>query len=258
MNIAMFFLSPLIRRFTPIFPNLSASVLGAIIAYKFSKEKIQKKFLNRLVLISILLQLLGLIFAYFENQGNFHFQDYKLGEFLFAFSGGILYILFFIYFFEVHATERVIKYSKFFRRLGIFTLSIWCLQWLIILPALLIQIIMNWISGTWTPFAESPLINNGLNIWQFSIALLFITAFYYGILVLWEKVDYIGTFEWMTVKLLSRSYKGAKTRLNMTQSLYNVESYVPEKINYYKWWQLTIVFLMFFGFAVINAIFYLI
>ncbi len=257
MNILVFFLSPFIRRFTPIFPNFSASALGAIIAYKFTKEGIAKKFINLLLLTSILLMLAGITFAYFESLGFSRIQSYNLGPFLQTFAGAILYIMFFIYFFEVRGTQRTIKYSKLWRRFGIFTLSIWCLQWLIILPACLVQVIINWITGTWTKFIDSPLINNGLNVWQFAIALIFITGFYYGILLLWEKIHYIGTFEWMTVKLISRSHQGAKNRLSMDQSLYNVEPYIPERIDMYKWWQLTIVFLMFIGFAVINAIFYL-
>lgn len=257
MNILFFFLTPFIRRFTPIFPNFSASAFGAIIAFRFSQEGIQKKFLSWLVLCSIIIMLAGITLAYVETLGYPRLQDYQLGAFLQTFSGAILYILFFIYFFEIRGTQRTIKYSKLWRRFGIFTLSIWCLQWLIILPAWLVQIILNWISGTWTKFSESPLINNGLNIWQFALALVFITGFYYGILLLWEKIHYIGTFEWMTVKLISGSHKGASNRLDMEQSFYYVESYVPERINMYKWWQLTLVFLMFIGFAIVNAIFYL-
>ncbi|MHA1454004.1 MAG: hypothetical protein ACTSRD_14180, partial [Promethearchaeota archaeon] len=113
MNILMFFLTPFIRRFTPIFPNFSASALGAIIAYNFAKEGIKKKFLNRLLLVSIILMLVGVIFAYFESQGFSRIQDYKLGPFLQTYSGAILYILFFIYFFEIRGTQRTIKYSKF-------------------------------------------------------------------------------------------------------------------------------------------------
>ncbi len=257
MNIAMFFLSPLVRRFTPIFPNFSASVLGALIAYKFTTEGIKKKFLNKLVYFSIFLQIMGIAFAYLESQGFSRIQDYKLGLFLQVCSGAILFILFFIYFFEIRGTQRTIKFSKFWRRFGIFTLSIWCLQWLIIFPAWLVQVILNWISGTWVQFSESPLINNGLNLWQFSLALVFIIGFYYGILLLWEKIHYIGSFEWMTIKLISASHKGAKNRLNMDLSLHAVESYIPERVSMYKWWQLILAFLLFIGFAVINAIFYL-
>ena len=110
---------------------------------------------------------------------------------------------------------------------------------------------------SWTKFIDSPLINNGLTVWQFTLAFIFIIGFYYGILVLWEKVHYVGSFEWITVKLISKSHSNAKNRLNMQESLYNVESYVPNKVNMYKWWQLTLIFLMFFGFAFIYAIFYL-
>jgi hypothetical protein len=258
MNLLMFIVIPYIKRFTPIFPNFSASALGAIIAFKFSQEGIQKKFLNRLVLCSILFMAIGAIFAHLEYIGIPYTQDYKLGAYLLTFAGAILYILFFIYFFEIRGTQRTIKYSKLWRRFGIFTLSIWCLQWLIIFPAWLVQVISNWISGTWTTLSDSPLINNGLNLWQFALALVFITCFYYGILWLWEKIHYIGTFEWMTVKLISRSHRSAKNRLNMEQSLHNVESYVPERINMYKWWQLVLIFFTYIGFAGINAFFYLI
>ncbi|MBN2155359.1 MAG: hypothetical protein JW776_04905 [Candidatus Lokiarchaeota archaeon] len=258
MNILLFFLNPFIRRHTPIFPNFSASALGAIMAYKFSQEGVKKKFINWMVLISIVLQLVGLGFAYFEYQGYQRIRDYNLGSFLFAYSGTILFILFFLYFFEVHGSKKVIAYSKFWRRLGIFTLTLWCTQWLIIFPAWLIQIIINWISGTWTDFVNSPLINNGLTMWQFLIALVFIIGFYHGILLLWEKIQYIGTFEWLTVKLISSTYGNAKNRLDMVQSLYNVESFIPERIKYYKSWQLTIGILLFCLFAVIHAMFYLI
>lgn len=257
MNILMFFLSPIVRRHTPIFPNFSASALGALIAYKFTKDGIKKTFLNWLVLGSSILQLVGLCFAYFELRGFSRIQDYNLGAFLFAYSGTILFILFFVYFFEVRGSNRIIKYSKFWRRLGIFTLTLWCIQWLVILPALLVQVIINWITGTWTKFMDSPLINNGLNIWQFLIALVFIIGFYYGILLLWEKIHYIGTFEWQTAQLISKFHGGAKNRLDMQESLYNVEAFITERVNLYKWWQLFLVFLMFFGFALIYAFFYL-
>jgi hypothetical protein len=258
MNILMFFISPFIRRFTPIFPYFSAYALGGIIAFKFSKEGIKKKFINLLVLYSIILQMVGLCFAYFESQGHVRIRDYNLGEFLFAFSGTILFILFFIYFFEVRGSAKVIKYSKFWRRLGIFTLTIWCLQWLIILPAWVVQVVINWISGSWTKFVDSPLINNGLKMWQFLIALNFIIGFYYVLLLLWEKIHYIGTFEWMTVQLISKSYDSAKNRLDMQKSLYDVESFIPDRVKMYKWWQITLVIFMFIGYAVIYAIFYLI
>ena len=81
----------------------------------------------------------------------------------------------------------------------------------------------------------------------FSITLVI----WHVLLWLWEKVGFKGSFEWITIKLMRISRKDAGERLNMSASLYKVESMVDNPQSY---WSLRTVIAMIIVFFVMATV----
>ncbi|MHA1342031.1 MAG: hypothetical protein ACTSRZ_07735 [Promethearchaeota archaeon] len=246
-NLGYFLLAPIFIRFTPILPNLSASFFGVWIALMIVDGKIIKKDLDSILYFSLILFLAGMVCGVLEIGVSYEFAD-----FLMPLAGSFLVMVMLLYFIEVRGKgEKFAKKTKFFRRFGIVTLTLWCLQWVAIFPLFILQSIVNAIIGQNVGFLEGPFYNGGLNGWELWGTLIFVFLFFHLILYLWGKVNFIGSFEWITAKLMSRERKDAAERLNLSSTLYNVESIITEGQEFYGRGTKISFFLIFFAFAVV-------
>ncbi len=98
--------------------------------------------------------------------------------------------------------------------------------------------------------------NNVLTGYQLCALLAVIFVMYAIIIRLWEFVNFKGSFEWFTTKLLARKRSDAGERLNLTSSLYNVELPITEEQGQHFYGKGIIVFfwVIFFLLAVIYLV----
>ncbi|MCP4760931.1 MAG: DUF1624 domain-containing protein [archaeon] len=252
INILYFILTPLVTRFTPIFPNLGIAIFGVIIGYNISEGKIEKKFLNKVIYGSIGLFIIGIIEGIIG-------EPYDLTDFLMASAGGLLLIVMLLYFVEVRGKGKKFaenKVSLLFRRFGFITLTIWCLQWVVIIPISIIQLILNLMSGLSTPILDGPFLNQGLNGWELWGLIFIVVPMYHLILWIWEKIEFKGSLEWITVKLLSKGRPDAEERLQLSKVLHDVEPFIEEEDgqNYYGRGIKIFLFILFSLYAIIYAV----
>ena len=220
LNILYVILAPLVIDFNPLFPNLTAMFLGTIIGLEISNGQSTKQFFNKIVLSTIPMMVLGVVFTFLD-------LGYGLGEFFTSTGGSILLLMIILYMIDMRGKgTKFAKYSKFFRRFGTMTLTLWCLQWLVVLPLRLMQVIVNAVTGTSVDFITGPFYNNGRTGWELLGTIAIVIGIYHLILWLWEKVGYVGSFEWVTVKLMSKQRANAAARLK--RGLKDVESIVEE------------------------------
>jgi len=66
-------------------------------------------------------------------------------------------------------------------------------------------------------------IDGKLNGYQLLLLLAIVVLFWYIIVKLWEKVEFKGSFEWLTIAILSKGREDAGDRLKIQEILYNPE-----------------------------------
>jgi hypothetical protein len=227
LNLLYVFLNPIFRRSTPFFPFATFSIIGTIIGCKISDGKISKSFLNKTFYSALILFGIGTIIVALKD-------FYGLGEMMMVTGGSIFLMMMLLYLVDVEGNgKKVADKTVFFRRFGLVTLTLWSLQWMISIPLLIINAIRNAIQGENIPFLQSDIYNHGLTGWEALGCMFVVIMMFYLILWGWEKANFKGSFEWLTTKALSGGRSTAGERLDMTQSLYQVESPVEKGEKYY-------------------------
>ncbi len=79
-------------------------------------------------------------------------------------------------------------------------------------PLYLIQFITGW-----------NVVSNGVNGYQLLLVLFLITLMWHFILWRWERVDFRYSFEWLMVRLMSKSKEDAGRRMKVQEVLYHPE-----------------------------------
>ncbi len=250
-NILVAFLVPLTTRFVPIFPNIIMSLVGLLFGMQISEGKVEKSALDELLKLSFFFYGIGFIIGILNA-----FMDvttYALEGFLMPSAGALLILV--LFFYLIDARGKGTKFAQkrlpqIIQRFSLMTLTIWSMQWITLLP----MNIFHWVTitraGTPMPFVEGPFYTRGLNGFQLCGYLVLILVFWYGILWLWGKADFRYSFEWITAKLMSGQRKDADKRLNLEESIYNLESLIEEKNEFYSKGQIAFLFILFilFGF----------
>ncbi len=255
-NVLYFFISPVFRSVNPLFPFAAFGVIGALIGSRISSGKIEKALANRWVIASVLAFVVGLG-LYFLKIADFqamlkvasgtlpyYFLDsvYYVGENLMVMGGALLAMLVLLYTVDVRGKVRgFAKYTVSIRRFGLVSLTVWSLQWAIVPIFMGYHSILNVVTGKSTAFLEGNFTAGafgfknapGLTSWEFLFWTTITLAIWSLFLQLWGKTDFKGSFEWLTVKLMKVGRKDAGQRLNMSASLYNVESAVEKPQNYW-------------------------
>ncbi|MBN2155317.1 MAG: hypothetical protein JW776_04690 [Candidatus Lokiarchaeota archaeon] len=265
----------------PIFPYLAASFLGSIIGIYLSKPRKQKSWKQMRVLVWIgivmfvigTVGLLGNFYVLLDTAGfdpvyklfrkiydhrlytSIGTQDYGGGvisppyvgwlfQFL-AFNGlSMIVILLMVRLVEFRGiSEKLAKNSKFIRRFGFIAFTLYTMQWIYFIIFFLIT---KYLIPAVTVTAIEPY---DLLSWYWTLAVLAITLlFFYGLTLLWEKIDYVGSLEWWMAMIgflvlpgvlktfLEKKKKGEFTKswwkpLSVQQTFYNAEWISFDEIN---------------------------
>jgi hypothetical protein len=212
-----FFLAPILGRLTPLIPFFSCASAGLLIAININDNAIKPSTLRKFLYS-------GLIFVCASFIAGLALGDIGLGEreksvFYQMFIIGleimsVSYLVYMIDFRKKTNIEKFARYTTWARRFGIMTLTLWMLQYFMIFPVALIELITGW-----------PIIEGGLVDWQLGMLLLILFGMWHSILWAWEKGRFIGSFEWLTALALSGN-RSSGDRMQMDGILYNPEKMI--------------------------------
>ncbi len=203
--ILRFILSPIAGHPEPMFPFLAVSFIGSIVGIWLTSEKPSKKFLKNGIIISVLLEiagLIGLVFmfvrgsqdfdSFIDGTWNIHALNAWLPYFVLFTANQLLSILLIIRLVEFRGISKTFaEKTKHFRRFGFVALTIYNYQYISLIPRYLLSLYPN-IDGV-TP--------NKLNGILTIVVLISTFVLWEVILRLWEKIDYVGSFEWFIAKV---------------------------------------------------------
>lgn len=222
--LARFFWVALAGKDEPLFPFLVIVFIGAIVGASLSQPKPTKKICHIGISAGLFLVIFGIFYwVFIENMTfNLFFNIHPLWYFIF--NAGLQLILLYFFFLKIEFNHKLnmddfMRWTQFFRRWSMVSLSIYMLQVIDILPRELFYHLLgvdfhnrNQVNFTWSLFM-----------------ILVMIVFWDVTIRLWEKVDFTGSFEWMLIKLGQIFLNGkniSKTRLRVVNVLYNPEPIV--------------------------------
>ncbi len=233
LNALFLLISPIANGWYPIFPAVSTFFFGVALGLEFADGNFSKKFLNKILIASVVFLILGLVvFFGLENET---YTKY-LNDMLLPLSGSFVLLVIVVYFVEVRGKGTNFgRKTVFFRRFGNMSLTVWGMQWTMTLYLKLVHRIFY---GTSIAFIDGPLYNEGMSGWETWGLFFGVLPLWFIFLRIWEMGNYAGSFEWMFGKLASRGKrkgKGAQTskvlqssKSNISFALHNVVSVIDE------------------------------
>ncbi|MHA1474803.1 MAG: hypothetical protein ACTSQ5_06410 [Promethearchaeota archaeon] len=234
VNVIYVFLSPIANGWYPIFPGVSIFFLGMIIGIEFSEGNFSKKFLNKIIFTSLVYFIVGLLWY-------FLFEDDKYNnDMLIPIAGSLLGLVILIYFIEIRGKGTAFaKKTVFFRRFGNLSLTIWALQWTMMIYLRIIYLIFY---GTSIPFIDGPIFNaelSGNATWGLFFGMI---PIWFLFLWSWERVNYKGSLEWLFARVVSKD----SSKVDLKFALHNVESVIPEEKGqkFYGPWEIVGIFFL--------------
>ncbi|NPD88585.1 MAG: DUF1624 domain-containing protein [Asgard group archaeon] len=202
----------------PFFPYIGYALYGAMFGIAFSQELDRKKVAIvgstagalYLTVGSILLAIYGHpdsseIFQTLPTQWNF----IQIGFFIWLST--------FCYYFHYSPEKSKVRkalHSKFIRRFGLITLTIFVFEPLV--GTTIKELILDKIAPGWS--------TNPIFAFIYGFALIML---WFVFLKLWEKVKFKGTLEWINGKITSFLTRRDASRLDIVRNLYG-EDYVPK------------------------------
>jgi len=235
VNLLYVFLSPIANGWYPIFPGVSIFFLGMVIGIEFSEGNFSKKFFNKIIYTSLVYFAAGLFwFILLED-------DKYTNDVLIPTAGSLLGLVILIYFIEVRGKGTAFaRKTVFFRRFGNLSLTIWALQWTMMVFLRIVHLIFY---GTSISFIEGPIFNRELSgnaTWGLFFVMI---PLWFLILWGWEQINYKGSLEWLFAKVVSKE----SSKVDLKFALHNVDSVIPKEkaqIFYNPWELLGIFFLL--------------
>jgi hypothetical protein len=215
-----------------LFSWLAISFIGTIMALDLVEKPVTKEFKKKWVKIGLILLFLGLILqvingliadtldepmkTIFENGFGKPLDAGGTAAYRMFIDGGEL-ICMALLIYWVEGNNRAKKFAKrtvAFRRAGLISLTLYSIQYLALIPIVLIEsYIFHY------PLADEYQATLG----QSMLAVVLISLLFLAIPGVWEKIQFKGTFEWIIARILSRGNKDAMDRLNVQGTLYDVE-----------------------------------
>ena len=221
-NLWFLFMAQFMMGWFPLLPNLALSFWGTAIGIELADGKITKEFINRLLKISIIVFVAGIVVV-------FTMDDRYMNNFFVPTAGSFALLGILLYFIEVRGKgTKLAEKTVSVRRFGNLTLSLWCLQFLMVVPLKLFQAILNGVNNTSIRFVDGPVFNGELDGWTTFVLFTIAIILWHGLLVAWEKIDYKGSFEWLTVKLMTGGKAVKSERASLSYLLFNMQSIIPE------------------------------
>ncbi len=217
-------LANIIGNAQPLFPYLSVTSLGCIIGIILSQDGWSNKDkLTKIFLLGTICIIVGLLIWIFIN-GSEPIETFMIAPlwFLILNSGLQTFLIaIFLYFFDytknIQKRAKRIKNSRFIRRAGLVSLTLFSTQFLDIIPRFLLTKI------TGIDFLN---LGNLTTLYQ-SFLLLGIVILYWALLLrLWEYGKFYGSFDWFMVYISSSFLKKKinwQDPLNIKRNLYYIE-----------------------------------
>ena len=206
---------------SPIFPYLTQFCAGAMLGSFLAQPKPSRRTLTYIQLTAVGLMILGVIvwILFFNMELNFYFHIHPQWFFLISLGAQLLLVTGVLRaneFKPSNTMEKYVKRTRFFRRWSMVALSVYMYQLLDLFPRMLLSAL------TAMDFTERGNMDMGWSL----IAMLLVLVFFDVGIRLWEKVKFIGTWEWILVNL-GRIFAGKKRystqRLHVQEVLYDVD-----------------------------------
>ncbi|MFX0103413.1 MAG: hypothetical protein ACFFCS_27880 [Candidatus Hodarchaeota archaeon] len=222
------FLAPFIGYINPLIPYFSCATIGLLMALNINEKNITPGILRKFLYSGLILVCSSILvgvatgFSIGDREQVIFYHMFILG----LETMSVTALLYLVDFRKKTKIEVFAKFTRWIRRFGILTLSLWFLQFIAIFPSLLIEAVTGW------PIIGIPkgVKHGGLVDWQLPWYLIIIFLMYHVILLLWEKAGFKGSLEWLTSHALSKG-SSSGDRLKMTSILYGSEKmieHVPE------------------------------
>lgn len=215
---ARMFFKFLVGHIQPMMPLFATALIGSLIGMHLAQKK-PLKLLPLFILIGFVASLSGSLVIIIKNGfGRLRYRP-NLGLYLFSLSGQLLILAFFLFLIEYKGyTKRFIKYTKYFRRFGVISLTVFVFQIIDCVPRYFLQFITGFFAIVFydsLSFGTDKIMDVGWKtaidvpaaLYQYLIATALIVAWWSLIIWLWEKVNFVGTLEWMIVSLVNINKK---------------------------------------------------
>ena len=188
----------------PIFPFIATSFAGTMIGLTLANPgKVRLAPLYG-ILIGLLSMSTGVILIAVGSPWSTIEINTEVSTYLLRFGGQIIFIWAFLYFIEYRGRGDKFAnrhFVKFIRRWGVLSLTLYCMKIFEYIPRLIMQLLFGTISGK--NFMKSKIYGNGEEL-GLIFAVILIVSMYHLVLVVWEKVNYIGSLEWTISKVQSK------------------------------------------------------
>lgn len=198
----------------PPFPFMVTSFAGSMIGLTLANPDIHKRTPLIGILIGFLLLVFGVILiiagAPWTTIENFA----ALSTYFIRFGTQLMVIWFFLFLIEFRAKGEKFGNSsivKFFRQWGIISLTIYVLQIFQYFPRAILHLLFHSPSGI--NFLQDNAIGKGAEL-NIVLVVIFTILWFYLVILLWGKVNYLGSFEWIIIKIQSTFSKAKERRLN--------------------------------------------
>ena len=217
------FLAFLVGQYMPMFPFFAVSLMGAIIGMGLAQKKPDRRiplfiFLTGLALLPI--DVTMIIIGVIKEDYTFMHMGQAAQIFFISTFGQLSILSLSLWLVEFKGkTGRFVKVSRYWRRYGAISLTIFSLEIIAVIPRYLVQITTGWHVASLA--VEGPF---DAKLWQAVITIAFVMIFWEGLIRLWEQVNFIGTFEWVNAKLLTIGQKiPATSKRQIKDIIYNIE-----------------------------------
>lgn len=197
------FYSFLVGQYQPMFPYLATAIIGVILGMTLAKENGVRRLPLFIFMGSVLLlpaEVIMLLKALKEN--NFLYDYFGVASKLYFLTlfVELAVIGFFLWLIEYRGkTQKFQRISRYWRRWGAISLTIYLLQIISAVPRYIFEKITNW------PVATNIIFGGEALFWQVLVVTIFVLLFWEGIIRLWELVNFVGSFEWLNARILSIS-----------------------------------------------------
>ncbi|MBD3191268.1 MAG: DUF1624 domain-containing protein [Candidatus Heimdallarchaeota archaeon] len=212
----------------PLFPFLGTAFIGAAIGIALAQDRPTKNILYVGSIGGFLLLGLGILFIFqpfnsYFGEFDFTMNRPKVAMYLIETGPQILVTMLFLWLVEFRGSKEFAgsfkRYTQFFRRWGVLALSVYSLQALEFIPRYFLQMMF-----------KIPAAAGGCTWQQTALTVFFVLIFWNGVILLWERINFKGSLEWIIVYATSFGRETTPSRLDVNQVIYNVEPYRLEEI----------------------------
>ncbi len=234
--IGRFFWVMLAAKEEPIFPFFATVLIGAIVGKMLATPNISKKQLNFGHGVASGLIMLGAGWWILIDKLDFNLWFHIHPTWFFLVNTGVQLNLIFLFFRRHEFNPKIdhrkwLKRTRFFRKWGMVSLTIYMLQ--------IIEMIPRWLCSLVLPV---DCFHRGNLNWNWTLSMIIICMVFYELVLMgWEKLQFIGTWEWWVMLIRKKrilptpnsSQKGTKWKdsVQMTQYLDKVSpiQFIPAK-----------------------------